>query len=392
MKKKNLMLLCGLMVMTAVASQPNREVYAEETEVLIETDTDENAEEATLEPVTPSDYLVKNVSDYVTLGDLSNLSVNQYTYEITDEMVEQSIREELESYGEETEVDRAAQEGDVVYFDMTSTAGGDETSAATESTYITLGSEEFGADFDAKIIGASTGDTLTFSIDYDEDTWYEEWMNQTVDFTVAITSICEVTVPEYGDDYVSEYTDYSTTDEYEQAVRDSLADEYEETSYSEAIEVLFDTAANQCTFSGYPQELYDLCREDLISFYSMFAGTTDEDEIFSTFGLTEEDVDTEVLSTVNRRLLISALCQENEIEVTEEEYFDYLNEYASYYGYDSAAAFEEDNTRDYMIWALYESKAAELLYESADVTEIPYSEEMAVLEDLDTEEKIPEAE
>lgn len=403
MARKNLMLLCGLVVMASVASQGGTEVYAEETELAAEEaaaeddaeDAAEDEDSDTLEPVTPSDYLVENVSDYVTLGDLSGLAVTQYTYEVTDDMVDESIQAELESYGEENEVDRAAEEGDVVYLDITSTVSGDESSTEMESTYITLGYEEYGADFDAEVTGASAGDTLTFSVSYGDDTWYDEWVDQTVEFEVTVTSVCETVIPEYNDDFVSEYTEYSTTDEYEEAMRESLVSEYEESSYSEAIEQLFDVAMEQCSFSGYPQDLYDTCRDDLLSFYGMFAGTTDEDEIFEMFGLTEEDVDSEVLSTVNRRLLVSALCQENSIEVTEDEYFDYLEESASYYGYESAASFEEDNTREYLIWALYESKAAEVLYDSADVTETVYSDELDELEyeedyEEDTEDFVEE--
>ena len=83
---------------------------------------------------------------------------------------------------------------------------------------------------------------------------------------------------------------------------------------------------------------------------------------------------------LNRRLFISAYAEANNIEVTEEEYVNYVNEYADYYG-ESPADFETLYTRETLVNALYESKVTELLLEKANVTETPYTPE-----DYDEEE------
>ena len=69
--------------------------HADETEASVstetadvtdtETETETETESRTLQPITPSDYLVKNASDYVTLGSYDGIEVVQYTYDITDE-------------------------------------------------------------------------------------------------------------------------------------------------------------------------------------------------------------------------------------------------------------------------------------------------------------------
>jgi trigger factor len=331
-----------------------------------ETEEDSSAD---LDPITPSDYLIENVSDYVTPGELKGLEVTQYTYEVTDDFVQEQIDENLSAAADEIEVDRASQTGDIVYVDLTSSIQGEEDSESVESTYFMLGDEEYGEAFDEQLTGVSTGDTVTFSVTFDEDIWIDEWIDQTVDFTAEITSVCEQTIPEYNDDFVAEYTDYSTTAEYEAALRESLTSEMEESSRYDAIESLFDSAVEASVFSGYPQELYDSCKEELLEFYSIFTGTTDENDIYELFGITEDDMDEEVLDSVNRRLLISAICEENGLEVTEEEYIQYVTEYAESYGYDSAADFEEDNSREALVWSLYETKAGDYLYENATITE-----------------------
>lgn len=399
MHSKRVLLLLGLIAAVSAAGCGNQaedssdaelttsapEASADEDAVIAEEETSSQTE-ASLDPITPSDYLVKDVSDYVTLGEITGIPVTQYTYEITDDMVQERVDLEVSAYDEEIEVDRASQEGDVIYIDLTSTVSGDAESEYTESTYITLGDEEYGAEFDQELLGASAGDTLEFSITFGDDIWMEDWMGQTVDFSVDVTSVCEIQSPEYNDTFVSENTEYSTTEEFESALRDTLADEYAETSLMDTVESLFQTVESEAVFSGYPQELYDLCKEETLSFYAAFAGTSDEQEIYDLFGLTEDDMDAEVLTTVNRRLIVSSICEQAGLEVTEEEYTSYVTDYAEYYGYDSAADFEADNTRETLVWSLYETKAGDYLYENADITEEPYSEDEDLsLEDFEIE-------
>lgn len=396
MNKKRVLLLLGLTAAIGMTGCGNSEKKMEETEFSTsapeetaeeDLDTAELMEEGSetekaIEPITPSDYLPSKTADYVTLGDLSGLQAAEYTYEITDDMIQAQIDEELEFNSEEVETDRASKDGDVIYLDLTSTVNGEET---TESTYFYLGSQEYGAEFDEQLIGLSAGDTLEFSITFGEDIWMEEWMNQTVDFKAEITSVCEMTTPEYNDAFAAEYTDFATTAEYEAYLKESLEEEYADLGYSDTIETLFDQAAEQAVISGYPEEFYDSCRDELLATYFAFTGSDDVNDVYELFGLTEESLDAEIMNSVNRRLLISAICQEQNLEVTEEDYLECLNDYTEYYGYDSAAAFEEDYSRESLVWFLYESKAAEYLYEHAEITKVPYEEEELSDEDLEDE-------
>lgn len=396
MNKKRVLLLLGLTAAIGMTGCGNSKKKTEETEFstsapeeTAEEDLDtaelleEDSEtEKAIEPITPSDYLPSKTADYVTLGDLSDLQATEYTYEITDDMIQAQIDEELEFNSEEIETDRASKDGDVIYLDLTSTVNGEET---TESTYFYLGSQEYGAEFDEQLIGLSAGDTIEFSITFGEDIWMEEWMNQTVDFKAEITSVCELTTPEYNDAFAAEYTDFATTAEYEAYLKESLEEEYADLGYSDTIETLFDQAAEQAVISGYPEEFYDSCRDELLATYFAFTGSDDVNDVYELFGLTEESLDAEIMNSVSRRLLISAICQEQNLEVTEEDYLECLNDYTEYYGYDSAAAFEEDYSRESLVWFLYESKAAEYLYEHAEITKVPYEEEELSDEDLEDE-------
>ncbi len=339
----------------------------EEEETETETET-----EASLEPINPSDYLIENAADYVTLGDYAGIPVEKTVYEVTDEMVQERIRDDLEMYAEEVEADHPAQEEDTVYGNLTYVFEGSEEPYEEEDFFLTIGYEEYGEEFDEKVTGASTGDKLEFSISYPEDSEMIEWAGHTVDFVYEVTGVYSLDVPEYNEEFVTDTVGFESMEEYETYIRETLEEENEDASYTEAVDTLFEEAIARTEFGEYPQELYDSCREEIIEFYTSFSGAESEDEILDMFGITEDDINEEVLSTVNRRLLVSAYCLANGIELTEDEYVSYLEENAALYGEPDAVSFEEIYGRESLVWTLYESKFTQALYEQADITEVPY--------------------
>ncbi|MCC8044684.1 MAG: hypothetical protein LIP12_04195 [Clostridiales bacterium] len=393
MKRKILLLLIGTAAAITLSACGNNTETEEAETTAPETTVSAGAEETeeTLASITPSDYLVEDADNYITAESLDGLEATQYTYEVTDDMIQEQMEEDLYLYREETEVDRAAASGDVIYLELTVTVEGSDDSY-TESTYFSLGEAEYGEDFDEALIGASAEDTLSFDITFAEDTSSstfidEEWDGQTVHFEAKIESVCEVTDPEYTDEYISENTEYATLEEYETALRETLEAEYEEISYSDVLDTLFYAALDLCEISEIPDDLYDSCREETLASYAAFLDTTDEEEILAEFDLTEEDLEAEAEELAQRRLLISYLCETNDIEVTEEDYISYVEEYADYYGYDSAVDFEADMERSYLVWSIYEARAGEILYNAADITTEVYNEEAFAEEDLDDEEE-----
>ena len=353
----------------------------EENEVI---DADDTDEDVALDPITPSDYLIQNVSDYVKLGEYDGIEVKKYTYEITDEMVQDEIQEELENSSEEEATNAPSEEGNTVYMNLTATVEGEDASEP-EETFITLGQEEYGAEFDQKLTGVSEGDKLDFTVTYGDDTWQEDWQGKTVDFSVEVTDVTTSNTPEYNDDYVKNYTGYDTKEEYEASVREYLEQTYEEQSVYDETEALLEACLERTEFTGeYPDELFDACKEEALSSYAMFVDEGgDVNDVLDMFGISQEDIDAEARNLAQRRLFISAYAQENNIEVTEDEYVDFVKEYADYYG-ESAADFESQYTRETLVNAIYESKVTDALLETANVTETPYTEEDAEAEDEDS--------
>ena len=214
---------------------------------------------------------------------------------------------------------------------------------------------------------------------------------------MEVTDVTASNTPEYDEDYVKNYTGYDTKEEYEASVKEYLEQSYEEQSTYDETEDLISACLARTEFTGeYPDDLFEACKEEALSGYSMFTGEDgDVSDVLDMFGVTEDDIAEEAKNLVNRRLFISAYVEANNIEVTEDEYVDYVNEYADYYG-ESPADFETLYTRETLVNALYESKVTDLLLKKANVTETPYtpedyeeeeSEEDDTLDDLEIVEE-----
>ena len=218
---------------------------------------------------------------------------------------------------------RPVQEGDLVTVDVTATVEGESEPTLSEEDYtVELGYEEFGADFDQQMIGAQAGDEKEFSTAFGEDTWYEEWIDQTVNFEVTVKSVDELVQPEYTDEFVSDTLGYESKEAFETALRDELDAGYQDQSRDETRENAIIAAMDGCEFNGYPDKLYDTCEASVSETYTSFADSygMSVEELYDAYGMTQEDVDAEIMDTVNRRLFISAICQAEDITVTSDEY------------------------------------------------------------------------
>ena len=124
----------------------------------------------------------------------------------------------------------------------------------------------------------------------------------------------------------------------------------------------------QCTYNGYPEDLYSVCENEVLTYYGQFIGETDPAVIKESLDLSDDDLKEEVLNTVNLRLLITAICEDQNLELSEDDYMAQLA--AEDYGFMSASEYESVSGRDTLVWTYYENLVAEYLYDHAEITPV----------------------
>ena len=162
--------------------------------------------------------------DYVTLGEYKGLELTMIKTEVTDDMVDEEIEYFLEDNATYTEItDRGAEEDDTVNIDYTGTIDGEEfEDGSAEDFELVIGEGYLLDDLESGLVGMSAGETKEISLTFPEDYYDETVAGKDAVFTVTLNSISIEEIPEYTDEFVASVTDYSTTAEHTEALKEEL--------------------------------------------------------------------------------------------------------------------------------------------------------------------------
>lgn len=333
-----------------------------------------NKKQETTEPGTYKDGVYTGKYGSVTLSDYKNLTGEKIIYEVREEELQEEIAYMLSEYADYVDIERPTQVGDYVTLVLSATMDNEVLEEWTEDEgyEIQIGSQDYGEEFDAKIIGVNVGDSLSFDIVYTAEDNPFETGEGTVSYSVTIVSAYEEILPEITDQFLEDAFGFASEEEMREWVKASLAETYEYNSTYQLRENLLEKAIQQSTVHEYTDELYDEAKESVesnwLSEFEWFGFTTIE-EIYEGFGMTEADLEEEVMNMVNRTLITHAICEIEGLELTDEEYEAGLAQYVIDWEYESEEELLADYDEDSMYTYIQEDKVMDFLIANATITE-----------------------
>lgn len=202
MKKSLKICMCGLVAVMMVSGGCSKKA--------------ESAVETTASSSVDSEKVEK-------LGNYKGVTYTPISTEVTDQDVEDRINALVAAYPTYNEVDRAAQEGDIVNIDYVGKKDGVAFDGGTAEGYdLTLGSGQFIDGFEDGLIGAVKDQELNLDLTFPEEYHNEELEGQAVVFEVKVNAVKEMVEAELNDAFIAEHTDSATVEEYRKAVREEL--------------------------------------------------------------------------------------------------------------------------------------------------------------------------
>jgi trigger factor len=313
-------------------------------------------------------------NDSISLATYEGLSAEKKVYTVTDEALQEALDEALSDYTEYPSVDRASQKGDWIDADYTASILG-TVSDEQENYYFVIGEEEFGEEFDAHLTGVSAGDTLEFTIAYDDDYEDADWAGLNVDFSVTINDVEEEVKPECTDEFVRESLGYDDYETFVAITRASLEENYESESDDDLRDDLLQQVIDASVLLQYSQEDYDNAYAEVKSFYESYADMfgVDIDEIYDSFDIDEDALESDAMDMLTRNLVIAAI-EENEgltaDSISDEDFESGVAYYMEENDYSSRDDFLADYGEDAIRSQLLENAVLDLLVEKANVTEV----------------------
>ena len=220
MKKKVILAMC-IAAALALAGCGNKNETAK-------TDDGQEEAEATVsyEPVLYEDLSSKLIS----LGQYKGLEVSRDTAEVTDEDVAKEVWDNEKQYLELKDVDRPAEEGDVLTIDFTGYVDGESSdNLKGTDTQLELGSGTFIPGFEDQLIGVNAEDDVEVNVVF-PDEYYEEVAGKEARFEVHVSKVQAYDTSVWNDEYVKQNTDYKSQEDMENSIRNDL----ESTAQSDA--------------------------------------------------------------------------------------------------------------------------------------------------------------
>ena len=373
------------------------EAVTEEATTEAASETETETEEATTEAASETEFNVADLpaydaSEYVTLGEYKGLTVEVDPVEVTDEQVMDKIASETK----QTLTEGTVEDGDTVNIDYVGKLDGEEFDGGSAEGYdLEIGSCTFIDGFEDGIIGMQVGETKDLELTFPEDYHSEDLAGKDVVFTVTVNSISRV--PELTDEVADSVVEGMTAEAYQESVRQDLEDSAKESQKSDAQQKLLQAVYNNATISGYPEENLQYTIKRATDYYewlaSMYGMTLDD--YLTNYGMTQDEFMEQIQpvaeEALGEEMTLLAIAEEENIEVSDEEYQAGLARYAEAQGMDDPSKLEEAYGENYIRNSLLQEKVLNFLYENATIEEVKETEAESDTEEVtaaesDTEE------
>lgn len=305
--------------------------------------TSENADgSVTTTPVTvavpePMDLSGIDFSQYIKLNykDIP-FTVTSLPISPDEEEIDSELSSILVSYGL-YDLDTTAEKtalGDYLEIEYTGYMEGETFEGGTsEKSTILLDTENSGyiPGFADGLIGVKPDAEVELNLTFPEN-YYDDIAGKPVTFKVKIHGICRLKMTDESAATLSDGK-YTTLNEYRVYLKDYLTEISGHNAFSEVYDQLWSEIMDRSEVISYPdkqyQYYYSLLTNDLIS--SALSAGMDYDAYLAKNGITAESIDEEIKSYIKSDLVIYGIAAAENVELTEEDYSDYVNKYYAYY-------------------------------------------------------------
>lgn len=169
----------------------------------------------------------------VTLGEYKGLKVAKEAVNVTDEQVEEQVKNILNHHAKmvEAEVDAAVKNDDFITLDFKGEVNGEAFQGGEGKDYpLQIGSHSFIEGFEDQLVGLKVGEEKDVNVTFPEEYHAKDLAGKPAVFHCKVNSIKHKELPELTDEFVKESTSYESIEDMKAKLRKNL----EETAQREA--------------------------------------------------------------------------------------------------------------------------------------------------------------
>lgn len=267
------------------------------------------------------------VEPEVKLGDYKGLEIEKQDSELTDQDLQDEIDHSLGHLADMVvKEDGAVEEGDTVNIDFDGYVDGEQFEGGQADGYdLEIGSGSFIPGFEDQLVGVKTGEEKDVVVTFPEEYHAEELAGKEATFKTKVNEIKYKEVPELTDEIANELdSDANSVDEYKENLRKRLSEEKAQDAENVEKEEAINKVTENTTID-IPQAMIDTELDRMVQEFGQRIQQQglDLQTYFQISGQDEsqlrEQMKDDAEQRVKTNLTLSAIADEENIEVTDED-------------------------------------------------------------------------
>ena len=282
------------------------------------------------------------VEPEVELGEYKGLEVMKHSTDVSDKEVADELERRRQQQAELVlKEDEPAAEGDTVVIDFD---GKPFDGGKAENYSLELGSKTFIPGFEDQLVGHKAGDEVEVKVTFPDDYQAKDLQGKDAVFEVKIHEVKQKELPELDDDFAKDIDDdVDTLEELKAKVKDEIKEQKEAAAKNAVQEEAISKAVENAKIGDIPEAMIedDVQRQMDQYFSGMQQQGINPDMYFKLTGTSEEDLRKQFREgseeRVKTNLVLEAIVEKENIEVSEDEINDEIKDLATQYGMDEKA-------------------------------------------------------
>lgn len=313
----------------------------------------------------------------VKLGDYKGLEVKRQETEVTDEEIEEQLKDRQQAFAEMVvKEDGAVENGDTVNLDFEGFVDGEAFEGGKAEGYdLEIGSNSFIPGFEEQMVGMKLGEEKDIELTFPEEYHAAELAGKPAVFKVKVNEIKSKEIPELDDELAKEIDEeVESLDALRSKLKEKTAEEKKAASETALRDDLVEAAARNAEMD-IPEVMVDSEVDRMMNDFAQRLQMQGMNlDLYFQFSGQDEDalraqMRDDALSRVRVSLTLEAIGKEENIEVTEEEINEELQKMSEQFGMEIDQIKQTLGGTQVLENDLRFNKTVEFLVENAKVTE-----------------------
>ncbi len=261
----------------------------------------------------------------VEVKDYKGVKIDKIEREVKEDEIDNEIEQLQKRNARMVSVERAAEDGDTVYFDYSGFVGDNQFEGGTaEKQTLKLGSGMFIPGFEEQLVGCKADEDKDVKVTFPEDYHATDLAGKEAVFHCHIHEVREEELPELNDDFAQDVSEFDTLEELRANTRERL----EETAKQSCIAQMKDAAMEKVMEANEVEAPVTMVNDEIDRMINefqqqlMYSGMR-LDDYFKYTGTTMQDFREQVRpdaeKSVKTRIVLMGIVEAEKLECTDEE-------------------------------------------------------------------------